>query len=500
MKSKFFPAIRPAILFLVVATLWLLAPWFVRATDEPAVTVVVGADPDPLERRAAEELAGLMKTLFTAEVTLAERPPGDGATPPIVLLGNAAREFLPAGLGPQDHVVRSTSSGLVVAGGSPVATLWAVYEYGYANGMRYLTSGDFPPKEAPVFTLDGYDIVRKPRQTVRAWSIVADGPASQGSWPASDLSKLLGQLAKLKFNAVLLPGDDADLAFEPIGVTGDIAGRSVFSGAEEFAPLPREAVPAWRTEIAEAARALGMTTEMDAAPRTTLTLGQERGQVLPVKAPTTLPEGDFCVAVGLVGDVNPALHYLSRAAWDASVTPEAALDQLATPICGEGVAEALAQGFAALAEVSALMEEENPEFAVPAPEMFGKHYRSSEPAPEWWSEGKDFYGKAVNEMYRANTRARDGARPWILHHAKRHTFALHYFTAVESARNAALAREAKDNEAWAENLVLAIEALHNALGIYAEVADDHSDRGVIALLNEYAYRPMLEELDRVPFE
>ncbi len=500
MKSRFFPAIRPEALLLAFAVPLLLAPSLVCAADGPAVTVVVGAAPDPLEQFAADELAGLMKTLFDAEVTVTAKPSGDGTKTPTVLLGAAAGELLPGDLGAQDHVVRSTASGLVVAGGSPVATLWAVYEYGYANGMRYLTSGDFPPKEAPAFALDGYDIVRKPRQVARAWTIVADGPASQGSWPAADLAKLLGQLAKLKFNAVLLPGDDAALAFEPIDVTGDIGGRSVFSGAEEFAPVAEKEVPNWRAEVVAAARSLGMATELEFAPGKTLSLGRERGQVLPVEVPVTLPEGDFAVAAGLVGDLNPVLHYLSRAAWDASVTPESALDQLATPICGEGVTEPLDLGFAALAEVTALMQKEAPGFAVPAPEMFLEHYRSSEPAPDWWSAGKELYGKAVNEMYRANTRARDGARPWILHHAKRHTFALHYLTAVESARKAAIAREAKDNEAWAENLELAIEALHNALGIYAEVAADNSDRGVIALLNEYAYRPMLEELDRVPLE
>ena len=101
-------------------------------------------------------------------------------------------------------------------------------------------------------------------------------------------------------------------------------------------------------------------------------------------------------------------------------------------------------------------------------------------------------------MYRANTRARDGARPWILYHAKRDTFALHYLTAVEAARNAGIARAAKDDDAWAENLELSVEAMHNALGIYSEVAADPSDRGVIAVLNEVGYRPLLEALDELP--
>ena len=86
----------------------------------------------------------------------------------------------------------------------------------------------------------------------------------------------------------------------------------------------------------------------------------------------------------------------------------------------------------------------------------------------------------------------------LLYHAKRYTFALHYLGAVEAARKAGIARAAKDEDAWAENLESAIESLHNALGIYSEVAADNSDRAVIALLNEYAYRPLLKALDEGP--
>jgi hypothetical protein len=92
----------------------------------------------------------------------------------------------------------------------------------------------------------------------------------------------------------------------------------------------------------------------------------------------------------------------------------------------------------------------------------------------------------MNEMYRANTRARGGARPFILYHAKRLEFALHYFTALESLY------KAHDPAARAESLEAAVEASYNALNAYADVARDASDRGVIALLNEHGYRVLLE--------
>ncbi|MCP5541587.1 MAG: hypothetical protein H7A52_15705 [Akkermansiaceae bacterium] len=474
----------------------------VSAADGPSVTLVTDPNAAPLETHAAKELTGLLTTLFDARVTIAKGNPPEGATRVIRLGAAQSAGALTADLGQQGHVVKSTPSGLVIAGNSPVATLWAVYEYGYANGMRYLTGGDFPPREKPAFTLDGFDIVRTPRHATRAWRVRANGPASQAAWTVADHEILLRQLAKLAFNAVILPGKDEPIAFEPIDVTGDIAGRSVFGGAKSFANPDLEGDPGaaekWLAGIRDAAGALGLTSDPAPAAAATISLGQPQGGLLPQTAPVVLPAGDFAVEAAIVGDFNPELHYLSRAAWDDSVTPESALRDLATPICGEGVAETLALGFAAVAEVSALIEKADSAFAVPDPKMFMEHYAGAEPAPEWWAKGKELYGKAVGEMYRANTRARDGARPWILHHAKRYTFALHYLTAVEAARNAAIARAAKDDDAWAENLEAAVEAMHNALGIHSEVAADPSDRGAIALLNDFAYRPLLEALDELP--
>jgi hypothetical protein len=495
----------------------------------PAVTIVTGPEAPELERLAATELSGLLRSLFDATVTVSTAAPAD-ATVPRILLGSpgsnpTVKAVYPADLGEQGHIVRSTPSGLVIAGGSPVATLWAVYEYGYANGMRYLTSGDFAPVEKPTFTTEGFDLVMKPLYSQRAWRVIAGGPASQEAWGVADFEKLLPQLAKLKFNAVILPGSVKATGFDPVSVTGDIAGRSVFGGAKEFRnpDLTGEtgADARWIAGIQTAAKRSGMITEPADPALLNLSLGQPNGGLLPETFPFAFPGASagfhidtplreeskltggkpgigipgFAVSASLVGDINPQLHYLSRAAWDAAVTPESALRDLATPICGEGVAEPLALGFAAIAEISALIEKEDPGFAVPAPEMFMEHYRSPAPAPEWWAKAKELYAKGMNEMYRANTRARDGARPWILYHAKRYTFALHYMGAVEAAHKAGLARADQDDDLRIENLELAIESMHNALGIYSEVAADQSDRGVIAVLNAFGYRPLLEALE-----
>ena len=50
--------------------------------------------------------------------------------------------------------------------------------------------------------------------------------------------------------------------------------------------------------------------------------------------------------------------------------------------------------------------------------------------------------------------------------------------------------KAHDPAARSESLVAAMESIYNALNSRADVARDSTDRGVIALLNEYGYRPL----------
>ncbi|MDP4939528.1 MAG: hypothetical protein NWR21_09465, partial [Verrucomicrobiales bacterium] len=83
----------------------------------------------------------------------------------------------------------------------------------------------------------------------------------------------------------------------------------------------------------------------------------------------------------------------------------------------------------------------------------------------------------------------------LLRHAKRATFALHYVSAAEAARHAGIAKAAGDDDARIEQIELAVEAMHNALAIYAEVATEPGDAGAIALMNEDGYRPLLLALE-----
>lgn len=549
----------PAVRRLLCAALLLLVSAIcsspVRARAEgPAVTVVTGTVISKLERYAGEELTRLLVELFDAKVTVDESGVVPADAGHLILFGNPKTNpaldqsvvgHWPEDLSEQGHLLvsveRDGKTALVVGGGSPVATLWAVYELGHSFGMRYLLHEDFAPIDAPEFTLDGFDEVLEPKIRVRGWRTIDAGAAGQEAWGLADHEKLLVQLAKLKFNHLTLvthpsqpfydfeAGDAAKKdggvlwGGEDFPVSGDTAGRAVFAGAKVFenpdfvgAATDKERVAAGlqlTRGIVTRAQELGMTAVFEEAGSAdpeikVLPLAQPRGGVLPQFFSGLLAsqlaglqvnkQDGFAIQCWIPGNLNPDVYYISRTCFDGSVSPAEALESLVTPICGEGVAERLLWGFAAIRENSALIEKHDPDFAVPDAKMFMEHFESAEPAPEWWADAKEGYGKAVNEMYRGNTRARGGARPFILYHAKYFTFALHYMTAVESVRAAGIARAAGDEAAWVENLELAVEAMHNALGIYAEVARDNSDRGVIAVLNKYAYRPLVEALNEAP--
>ncbi|MBM4004825.1 MAG: hypothetical protein FJ295_16320 [Planctomycetes bacterium] len=204
----------------------------------------------------------------------------------------------------------------------------------------------------------------------------------------------------------------------------------------------------------------------------------------------------------IAGDLDPTVHYLSRVAFDDSVTPEQAYEDLLRPNAGGGgISERSIIGWNQIEKATDLIDQHDIGFAFPVPNMVMKHYAATEPAPAWWQEVSDLYLNAMNEMYRAHDAADPSGRRLLYTLARRYEFALEYMTAMQAVRAAGVARANRDSKTQLAKLEAAAEGLYNGLNALSTVsAEDSSYKGVIAVVTEYGYRPLQKEIARLQDE
>ena len=243
---------------------------YVNTDDNTRVAVIVSENAPELERFAAEQLCDYLEKLFDLQTRPASSLSAEAET--LFLVGS-----LDTDVAVQDTMVEGTfppiseqgfilgrvqcqgRPSLVVRGGSPRATLWAVYELVERWGVRYLLHRDVLPAPFP-FYLPNLDVVVEPTLSVRQWRVINDFACGPEAWGMGDYRPVLDQLAKLKFNRILLSvwpwqpflhyevkgvkRESATLWFDfHYPITDDMVGRNLFGGEEEFwnPDLPRGA-------------------------------------------------------------------------------------------------------------------------------------------------------------------------------------------------------------------------------------------------------------------
>jgi len=202
----------------------------------------------------------------------------------------------------------------------------------------------------------------------------------------------------------------------------------------------------------------------------------------------------------LVVDENLIAFYGSRLSEEAPLTIEAACREFVVSICGEAVDGSVCKAFQQIDAANKLIEKEEELFNMPASDMVMKHYASSESPPAWWSIVRENYLGAMNDMYRANSRAREGGRSYTLYLARRCEFGYEYMNCVEATRKAGIAKSKKDTAEQRAQLEKAIESINAACSALAAVARDQSDRGMIAVCNEFGYKALQKELEKLDAE
>lgn len=233
-------------------------------SENPTYPVVIILQPqsDPLIRFAAEELRRYLKNLFDVTADIIDTPFTDPISSGAVQLYIGPCQENPyfnlhglpesqKSVTDQAVILHFVSDGqMVIAGGSPAATLWAVYALVAEWGVVFLLHQDvLPPKRT--FFLPQIDRCEEPIETIRTWSFpfgLAFGPES---WGLADYAPVINQLAKLRFNRLYIQFYPdfpyVDLEFGSIHrstaglffnchfpITDDMVGRELFDDRAEF--------------------------------------------------------------------------------------------------------------------------------------------------------------------------------------------------------------------------------------------------------------------------
>ncbi len=177
------------------------------------VAVVVAPGAPELERFAARELRRYLYELYGTSVSSLASP--SPAMDLNILLGSPETNPAVADTGGKDGwpkvsdqgmVLRRVSAAgnpaLVLGGGSPEATLWAVYEFVERAGVRFLLEKDVLPQEPEPFPPRDLDLILEPRFRFRSYRAINNLATSLIFYGMKDYRHLIDQLAKLKFNVL----------------------------------------------------------------------------------------------------------------------------------------------------------------------------------------------------------------------------------------------------------------------------------------------------------
>ncbi len=230
-----------------------------------SLTIVRNEETPELVRFAAQELQRYVYRLasFSPEVVgINEWKPRPNM--PVVLVGSPANnplitEALSDAIWPelsdQGLVLRRASlrgqPAMICGADSPVATLWAVYDLVEHWGVTFTPRGDIFPATPIELDLPELETVAEPAIRVRGWRGLNCEVNGMEFWGLEDYRRLLGQLAKLKYNMILLfiypYGPWVDYHFHGVRKNTSVlnfglryplhdgmVGRELFGDAEEF--------------------------------------------------------------------------------------------------------------------------------------------------------------------------------------------------------------------------------------------------------------------------
>jgi hypothetical protein len=197
-----------------------------------------------------------------------------------------------------------------------------------------------------------------------------------------------------------------------------------------------------------------------------------------------------------VSQQDPVIHYLARASWIPSMTPERAYADQVSRVCGPEAVEPVRKALAIVEQITLGMDQHGLGLAFPVPDMMAKHYRAEE-LPAAVKEDRDRYRKALSLMQQAHESSSLEGRKYVDYYVGRLWFAIRYLDAAEAYGETARAEKAGHKQDALRHAEAACQAIRDALNAQAEVARDHGDLGAVAVMNEYCYRPIRDKRNQL---
>lgn len=201
----------------------------------------------------------------------------------------------------------------------------------------------------------------------------------------------------------------------------------------------------------------------------------------------------FSTRYWLIGDHDPCVAFLARAAWDANISPEDIYRDQIAHVCGEAAIADMMQVFREVEVATTILEWHGLGLTYTAPGMMMKHWTPDELAPEL-KHVESRYQSAHAAAVKALGESSELGKPYVKYWIGRLEFGIDYMGAIEAVHAAAKAEASGNCVNTLRNATRALSLLEEGLSSYASVAQDRSDKGAIAAMNQDAHRPLRAKL------
>lgn len=307
----------------------------------------------------------------------------------------------------------------------------------------------------------------------------------------------------------------------------------VYEVAEELYPILPRVLPVNTelvivvdynpTRVLRRRHVLASTPAKEVPTTMVLTLHDDSVGVVPVLTTGALHQlvGDmrehgvsgFCTRQWMISDHDPCVAYLSKAAWDPGATPQAIYVDQIDAVCGQTAVEPMLEAFGELEAVTTALEDHGMGFSFPVPTMMTQHWNPG-PFSKELAEDRDGYRRALAAVRRVPEPRGEQGRAYVRYWIGRLEFAVAYFDAVEAVKKAATAEKAAgdakqngDEREYRAKLAEAVAQANaaettafGAIETFAGVAKNQADRGAIATMAEYVYRPLKRKAEELRAE